>query len=175
MTADELLDLPDDGMRHELVAGRLTAVSPPGADHGVVSLEIAARLREHARATGAGVALGEIGFLVERNPDTVRAPDAAFIAKERYEALGPTSNYWPEPPAFAAEVVSPNDSFGEVEAKAFEWLDAGTSAVLVVDPKRRTATVYRARDDVRAYRADDEVDVGDAVPGWRFTLSQLFA
>lgn len=62
----------------------------------------------------------------------------------------------------------------EVESKAFAWLDAGTSAVLVLDPARRTAAVYRGRDDVRGYDRTDTVDLADAVPGWKLALPQLF-
>jgi Uma2 family endonuclease len=174
MTADELLSLPDDGMRHELVEGELTMMPPPGAEHGGVQALLMASLVAHARATGSGVALGEVGFILARNPDTVRAPDAAFIARDRYDALGPTRKYWPEAPALAAEVVSPNDTFTDVEAKAFEWLEAGAKAVLVIDPQRRAATVYRGRDNVRIHRGDEEIDLSDAVPEWRVKLPELF-
>jgi Uma2 family endonuclease len=175
MTAAELLVLPDDGMRHELVRGELITMPPAGVEHGVVSLATGAQLRAHARATGCGMGLAEVGFLIARDPDTVRAPDAAFIARERWEALGPTPKYWPEAPALAVEVVSPGDRFGEVQAKAFEWLDAGATAVLVLDPRRRTATVYRARDDVRVHAVGEELELDDAVPGWRPPVDDLFA
>jgi Uma2 family endonuclease len=112
--------------------------------------------------------------VIGRNPDTVRAPDAAFVTKQRYEALGPTDRFWPEAPAFSVEVLSPGDTTAEVQAKAFAWLDAGTKAVLVLDPATKTATVYRHRDNIRSYERTDVVDLADAVPGWRLSLRELF-
>jgi Uma2 family endonuclease len=175
MTADELWMLPDDGKRHELLAGRLTVMEPTGAEHGLVAGDVFGLLREHVRNLDLGIAFAaETGFVIGHNPDTVRAPDAAFVAKERYDAIGSTDRFWPEAPAFAAEVLSPGDTKAEVKSKAFDWLDAGTKAVLVVDPAKRTATVYRRRDDIRSYERTDVVDLADAVPGWRLSLRELF-
>lgn len=175
MTADELWMLPGDGKRHELLAGRLTVMEPTGAEHGLVAGDVFGLLREHVRSLDLGVAFAaETGFVIGRNPDTVRAPDAAFVTKQRYEALGSTDRFWPEAPAFAAEVLSPGDTKAGVESKAFAWLDAGTTAVLVVDPARRTATVYRRRDDIRSHERTDVVDLADAVPDWRLSLRELF-
>jgi Uma2 family endonuclease len=175
MTADELWKLPDDGMRRELVRGELREMMPPGFQHGRVAMRLGVLLDAHVRENGLGETVAaETGFFIERDPDTVRAPDAAFVSRERYGKLGPTKRYWPEAPDFAAEVVSPEDTFREVEEKALQWLDAGTKAVLVVDPARRTATVYRGRQDVRVFEGDQPIDLADAVPGWQPKLSELF-
>lgn len=175
MTADELLTVPDDSMRHELVAGEHRVMNPPGSDHGRVAFRLATLLGRHVEETGCGVGFAaETGFILGRDPDTVRAPDAAFVSRERYEALGATPKFWPEAPAFVAEVLSPSDSFTEVEEKALAWLDAGVKAVLVLDPQRRTATVYRARDNVVVHAGSEELDLSDAVPGWRVKASDLF-
>lgn len=176
MTADELLVLPDDGMRHELLEGELFTMMSPGAEHGAVAMTVGLLLGTHVRATVSGVVFAaETGFVLARDPDTVRAPDAAFVSRERYEAIGPTVKYWPEAPGFAAEVLSPSDSTSEVRSKALAWLDAGTKAVLIVDPARGTATVYRSRDDIRVYREDQPIDLADAVPGWIVTLAELLS
>jgi len=130
----------------------------------------------HARQTGAGVTVGaETGFVLARDPDTVRAPDAAFVKTDRARAVGRTEKYWPGPPDLAVEVVSPWDSFGEVETKALGWLDAGTTAVLVLESGQQSATVYRARGDVRSYSRDETVELGDAVPGWRLAVGDFFS
>jgi Uma2 family endonuclease len=174
-TAEELWSIPDDGMRHELVRGELRAMVPPGAEHGRVAATVAGLLFVHARETGAGVTFAaETGFLLTRDPDTVRAPDAAFVASEQAEAVGRTERYWPGAPDFALDVVSPTDTFAEVEAKALDWLAAGTKVVLVVDPARRTATAYRGQGDVRVHTGDATLDLDDAVPGWRVALPDLF-
>jgi Uma2 family endonuclease len=179
-TADELLRMPDDGMRHELVRGELRTMTPPGFEHGRVAATVGRLLGEHVHQTAGGVTVAaETGFVLAsgggRDTDTVRAPDAAFIRKERVEAVGDTEKYWPEAPSLAVEILSPNDSFHEVQEKALEWLAAGTVAVLVLDPDKRTATVYRGQGDAHVYGAEDTLDLSDAVPGFSVTVAELFA
>jgi len=118
-TAEELWSLPDDGMRRELVRGELRVMTSAGAEHGRVTATVGMLLGAQVRQTGSGVTFGaETGFVLAREPDTVRAPDGAFVSSERAEAVGRTVKYWPEAPDFAVEVVSPDDSFREVEEKA---------------------------------------------------------
>jgi Uma2 family endonuclease len=113
-------------------------------------------------------------FVLASDPDTVRAPDVAFVSRAHADAVGRTVKFWPSAPDFAVEVVSPGDSFGEVESRALDWLTAGTTAVLVLDPARRSATVYRTGGDVHVY-AGGELDLSDAVPGWRVAVVDFFA
>ncbi len=167
--------MPDDGMRHKLVRGELRTMTPPGAEHGRVAATVGMLLGVHARQTGSGVTFAaETGFVLARDPDTVRAPDAAFVARERVEAVGRTPKYWPEAPTLAVEVVSPEDSFREVEEKALEWLTAGAITVLVLDPPRRTATVYRGKGDAHVHSAEETLDLSDAVPGFSVVVAELF-
>jgi Uma2 family endonuclease len=174
-TVDGLWSLPDDGMRHELVDGELRVMEPSGFEHGRVASMVGALLAAYVRQTSAGVTLGaETGFILRRDPDTVRAPDAAFVAKARAGAAGPVVGFWPGAPDFAVEVVSPSESFAEVEAKALHWLEAGTTLVLVVDPARRSATTYRGRGEAQVHREHDTLDLSDGVPGRRVTVSELF-
>jgi Uma2 family endonuclease len=174
-SAEDLWNLPDDGMRHELVEGQLRTMTPAGAEHGRVSSAANVLLGVHARATGAGVTFGaETGFVLASDPDTVRAPDAAFVSKARADTVGRTVKFWPGPPDFAIEVVSPGDSFSEVESKALEWIAAGAAAILVLDPARRSATIYRTGGEVHAFTGG-ELDLGDAVPGWRVAVADFFA
>jgi Uma2 family endonuclease len=174
-TAEELWNLPDDGSRHELVEGELRVMVPHGAEHGRVAATVVGLLFAHVRETRAGVTFAaETGFLLARDPDTVRAPDAAFITRDRAETVGRTEEYWPGAPDFAAEVISPGDTFTDVEAKALGWLEAGTRLVLVLDPARRSATTYRGQGDVRIHRGAELLDLSDAVPEWRVTLADFF-
>lgn len=174
-TAEELWLLPDDGMRRELLEGQLRVMPPAGFEHGRVASTAGWLLSAHVRANGVGVTLAaETGFVLASDPDTVRAPDVAFVTRAHADAIGRTVRFWPGAPDFAVEVVSPGDSFGEVESKALGWLDAGAMASLVLDPARRSATVYRAGGDVRVY-TDGDLDLSDAVPGWRVAGADFFA
>jgi Uma2 family endonuclease len=176
ITADQLWRMPDDGMRRELVRGELRVMTPAGAEHGRVAMRVGRLLANHVDEHALGVALAaETGFVLGHDPDTVRAPDAAFVSKERADNVGRTARFWPGAPDFAAEVLSPGDSFTEVEEKALMWLGAGTRAVVVLDPERKTATVYRGKGEARAHTVQDTLDLSDAVPGWRVTVRELFA
>jgi len=165
MTADELFALPDDGMRHELVRGRLTTMVPPGHEHGRIAKRVGRLLDDHVEAGGLGETITtEVGF--QLGPNTVRAPDIAFIARSRSETVGVTKKYWPGAPDVAIEVVSPNDTYSDVHEKALEWLAAGCRLVLAVDPGPRTVTAYRSPADIRVHRGTDTVDATDVVAGW---------
>lgn len=176
-TAEELLKLPTgEGKRYELIEGRLRVMCAAGFEHGRIALTAGRLLGNHVQATRSGVTLGaETGFVLASDPDTVRAPDAAFVSQARVDAVGVTAGFWPGgAPDLAIEVVSPEDSRAYVRAKALSWLDGGASAVLVLDPRSRSATVYRPGGDVRTF-AGGTLELGDAVPGWRVAVADFFA
>jgi len=176
-TAEDLLELPmGEGKRYELVEGRLRVMCAAGFEHGRVASTAGRLLAVHVHATGSGVTLGaETGFILAREPDTVRAPDAAFVSHARVDAVGITPGFWPGgAPDLAIEVVSPDDSRPYVRSKALSWLDGGAIAVLVLDPRSQSATVYRAGEDIGTF-TDGELDLSDAVPGWRVAVADFFA
>src|SRR3954451_10041796 len=172
LTAEELLTGPDRG-RCELVEGVLREMNPAGAEHGVIALEIGVLLRDCRLAHGGLVFAAETGFLLARDTDTVRAPDAAYVTAARAQDAGPPAGDWPGAPGLAAEVVSPNDTYTEVHEKAFGWLRAGTLVVLVVDPAARHVTRYRSAEDVAVLSPGDTVDCAPAMPDFAPTADQL--
>jgi Uma2 family endonuclease len=175
MTAEELLRLPDDGLRHELIRGALTTMPPAGFGHGKVTSRADRSLGAYVAATGLGEVLtGEPGFQLTTNPDTVRAPDVAFVRAERLREGVPARGYFPGPPDLAVEVISPNDLYTEVDDKVAEWLEHGTRMVLVVNPRRRTVAVHRPDQPVRVLGEDKILDGGDVVPGWTIPVRDLF-
>lgn len=176
VTAEELLLLPRGQFRYELIAGELHTMSPAGHVHGRLIPMIASPLYVYVRQHKLGAVYGaETGFILARNPDTVRAPEVAFITAERVAAVGDEPGYWVGAPDLAVEVLSPGDSYGEVEAKVFDWLDGGARMVVVVNGKRQTVTVYRSRSDIRVLVGDESLDGGDVVPGWVLPLQSIFA
>ena len=175
MTAQELFEYSHEPYRQELVDGILYEMEPPGALHGWVASQIGDQLTRHVAHAGLGVVFtSEVGFHLRSDPDTVRGPDGSFVARARVEQSGIPAGYWPGPPDLAVEVVSPDDRRSEVEGKALDWLASGTRAVVVLDPPLRTATVYRARDDIRVLTADETLDLDDVVPGWSARVGALF-
>jgi Uma2 family endonuclease len=175
LTADDLLQMPDDGFRYELIDGELRKMAPAGSEHGRVVLKVTIPLGQFVEANDLGVVFAaETGFRLRADPDTVRAPDLAFVAKQRFEQVGNVPGYWPGAPDLAIEVLSPGDRFSEVEEKVFDWLDAGTRLVIVLDPRKRTATAYRSRASIRVYTDTETLDAGDVVPGWTFPVARAF-
>jgi Uma2 family endonuclease len=167
--------MPRGRWRRELVRGELRVMEPTGIEHGRIALIAGGVLLAHVRKTGSGVVLGaETGFVLASDPDTVRAPDAAFISQERFDRIGSTTKYWPEAPDFAIEVLSPGDRPGEVRKKLREWLAAGTIAVVVLDPAEQTATVHRNRREAWVHGSEDTLDLSDAVPDFHPTVAELF-
>ena len=175
VTADELLDMPDDGYRYELVRGELRKMAPAGARHSAIGMKVGTSLTIHVSDNDLGTVFGaDGGFLLERNPDTVRAPDVGFVRRERMEDVGLVDGYWPGPPDLAVEVISPNDLYTEVVEKVEEWLKAGTRMVVVVDPRRRVATVHRPGREVITLAEGDTLEGDDVVPGWRLAVGDIF-
>jgi Uma2 family endonuclease len=175
MTAEQLLKLPRGEFRYELVKGELRTMSPAGEEHGAVIMNLAAPLAMYIKANNLGVTYGaETGFKIARDPDTVLAPDIAFIRRERIEQVGIQKKFREGAPDLAVEVLSPGDTYEEVSAKVEEWLAAGALAVWVVSPKRRNVTVYRSMTDVETLGEADELDGGEVVPGFRCRVAEIF-
>ena len=175
VTAEELLRMPDDGFRYELVRGELRKMPPAGQTHGEYAMSIAASLASHVRAQGLGkVYAAETGFLIESDPDHVRAPDAAFVSSQRLRQIGESAGFARGAPDLAVEVISPNDRYTEVDEKVADWLEAGTLAVVIVNPRNRTVKVHRSRTDISVLEESDTLDVSEIVPGWRMPIRDIF-
>jgi Uma2 family endonuclease len=173
-TADELLRYPNDGYRYELVKGELKKMAPAGNEHGSLAALFTGLLITHVRAQKLGkVYAAETGFKLSSDPDTVRAPDVAFISQKRLDEVGPVQGYWPGAPDLAVEVVSPNDLYAEVSEKVAEWLHAGSKMVVVVNPRTKQVLVH-VPGDVNVLEGDDTLDGGEVVPGWQLPIKELF-
>ena len=174
-TAEQLLRMPEDGNRYELVEGVLIKMSPPGFEHGDVALTIGGLLWQHVRANKLGrVVAAETGFKLASDPDTVLAPDAAFIRQEEFERVGMTKKFWPGAPDLAVEVMSPDDTARKTDEKAKAWLAHGARMVWVVNPKRRTVSVYRPGAGVAVLTENDALDGLEVVPGFRCDVKEIF-
>lgn len=176
ITADELLQLPEDETQWcELIDGEIVPMAPPEGEHGVVGAQLTILLGAYVRAHRLGVVVAaETGFTISKNPDTVLAPDVAFIHRDRLQALGVPKAYFPEAPALVVEVLSPGDRTGKVAMKIRRWFAAGTALVWVVDPARRTVAVYHSPDDSRLLNEHETLTGEDVVPDFACTIAELF-
>jgi Uma2 family endonuclease len=180
LTAEEFARLVDPpGVRSELVRGRVVHMPPAKTDHGEVASEIGFHLRAFARMHGLGRVTGEGGYLLFRDPDTVRAPDTAFISSARLpEGRLRQAQYVDGAPDLAVEVVSPDDRDADVADKVADWLAAGAGRVWEVRPRTRTVTVHRRDGAPRTLGEGDTLsseDAAFAVEGFALPVETIFA
>ncbi len=149
----------------------------PGFRHGRIANRIAVSLSNHVEPNGLGfVVAPETGFLLRQGPDEVRGADVAFISTLRYEAASfSEEKHFPGAPDLAIEVVSPSDSYREVEEKVLAWLRAGALLVVVVDPKKEVFFVHRPGATPEILTADETLDASSAVAGWTFKVGDAFS
>lgn len=175
MTAEELLKLPDDGKRRELVQREVREMAPARVRHGRAAMRLASLLNRHVTAERLGVVLvAGTGFRISRNPDTVRAPDVSFVARERVPTGGPPEGYWELAPDLAVEVVSSNDTAAGVQSKVQMWLESGVRLVWVVYPGTRLVVAYRGLREISTFTAGDALGGGDVTPGFGCGVAEIF-
>jgi Uma2 family endonuclease len=175
LTAEDILKQADDGYRYELVKGIIRRMPPVGFEHGILSSKIGSNLDKHIKKYQLGyVCSAGTGFKISQNPDTVRAPDAAFVRQAAIDEQGIPKGYWEGAPDLAVEVISPSDTYTEVDEKVDEWLIAGCAMVWVVNPRRETVEVYRSPEDIAVLRGDDILDGGDVIEGFQCQVKELF-
>ena len=150
-------------------------MSPAGFEHGRITNRMAVRLGRFVEENSLGVvATADTGFQIAHDPDTVRAPDVAFVRAERVPAGG-VRGFFQGTPDIAVEVVSPGDRPSEVTAKSQAWLAAGCSVVWVVDPQTATVSIYSSRSEIAVLHSPDILDCRDLLPGFRLPVAEIFA
>lgn len=178
VTEDELLRMPDDGWRYELIEGELRRMPPAGYDHGRCTTNLSALLANHVRQHQLGdVLAAETGFTIARTPDgraTVRAADVTFVARGRVPADADTKKFLELAPDFVAETLSPSDTALEVEEKIAQWLTTGVRLALTINPASRSITLYRSLTEITRLTDTDELDLDPVVSGFRCRVAEIF-
>lgn len=180
MTADELLDMPENEVRYELVRGELVSRQWAGVRYAIASSNLLFSLGMHVRENKLGTTYpANTGFQIESNPDHVRAPSVAFVNSKRMKLVKRDfetyrERYFPGAPDLAVEVVIPSDTYFYIEDKVADWLNTGTRMVIVVNADLQTAAVYRSPTDAIVLTEADTLDGGDVVPGWSMPVSEIF-
>jgi Uma2 family endonuclease len=175
MTAEELMQLPDDDLRHELINGELVTMPLPKLPHGRSATRLGVPLAQFVLENELGeVYIGDIGYQLTSNPDTVLAPDVTFVSKERLEQTGDVEGYWQGPPDLAVEVFSLGYRPGKISERIARLFSFGTKQVWIVDLKHSTVAVYRSESDITTFSGSDYLEAQDLLPGFRLSLERIF-
>jgi Uma2 family endonuclease len=173
ITAGELLKMGDIG-RCELIYGELVRMSYASFDQGEIALRIGRLLGNFVEEHDLGVVLAVgTGFVLERDPDLVRAPDASFVRKDRVPKTA-WNKYFPGVPDLAVEVISPDDTRREIAEKVNMWLAHGTISCWVADPASMTIMIHRAGEKPLRLGTRDKITREPALPGLVIPVSRIF-
>jgi len=174
VTAEDVFENPPAG-RYELVRGEVIQMSPTGFEHGIISANAASAFHNFVKQRPLGIVVGaETGFILSRNPDTVRGADVAFISSERAARQKSIEKFFDGPPDLAVEVVSPTDRAADIEEKIRDYLQAGTRLLLVIYPRTKTIAVYRPGKDVQILTLEDALEGYDVLPGFSIPVREIF-
>lgn len=175
MTAEELLASPQYEKHCELVKGELIMMAPAGGGHGRITHRVVLRVGNFidAQKRGEGIA-AETGFLLSRDPDTVRAPDFAFIPSDRIPPGGIGPKFITVVPGLVIEVLSPGDSAMAVAEKIDDWAAFGVDEIWVVNPKLKTVTVHLPGKDPHTLRMGESLAPGGALTGLTLPVADIF-
>ncbi len=177
LTADDLLAMPDDGKKYELVRGELIEMPPPGFMHGVVTGRIARRFGNFVEEHGLDfIETSEVGIYTEQDPDTVRAPDYTLTSLARITTPLPQRGYvLGLVPDLVVEVVSPDYSVSAAEARAQMWLAAGVRLVVVAYIATQEIVTHDEDGTVRRFGMNDTLTCGPVLPGFACRVAEIFA
>ena len=175
MTADELFQLPKDEARGELIQGVFYPAMPAGGRHGKIEARLAWLLGNVVQPSGLGTVMtGDPGIVLERGPDTVRAPDVAYFTPERLPPDADDTGFLDVVPDLLVEVVSPDDRATEVRKKAEMWTSFGARLVWVVWPETMAIDVYRPEESVVTLGAEDTLTGQDVLPEFSCPVREIF-
>jgi Uma2 family endonuclease len=176
ITAEEFARMPDppDGSRQELVKGVIITMPPPGRRHGVCCLKIGRRIGAYVDENQLGTAASnDTGFLMERDPDTVRGPDISFWSRAKLPEV--PEGYIEVVPDLVVEVVSPSDHYARVQRKVNHYLEKGVRLIWVVDPEDRSVAVFRENVKTKILSENEVLSGEDVLPGFTCPVAELFA
>jgi Uma2 family endonuclease len=176
LTAEDLARMPDYEL-YELDRGRLVPLMLAGRPHGELTVRLTVRIHTFVETHDLGVVYSnDTGFIVERNPDTVRGPDIAFVGWDKYEPSdeSDTLPWGKQGPDLAVEVKSPSNTAAELNRKAEQYLNGGTRLVWLVNGQKKEVVVHAADRSVKVLRPGDVLDGEDVLPGFQLSLDELF-
>ncbi len=164
----ELEKLPEGN--YEVIDGEVVELAPTGFEHGEYEGELYTLLRNALKDRGY-VAVGEVGILISKEPLRIRSADVVYISKER--AGERPTGILEVPPELVIEIISPSNTYTEVEEKVMDYLRAGVERVLLIDPKLKRSTLFKkGRREAEIYSFEEELEL---LPGFKVRLSEVLS
>jgi Uma2 family endonuclease len=178
-TTEQLLALPEDGTDRWLIAGELRErpMTRRNRFHSRVNVRVGQLLRNwlDTQPEPRGQILGgEAGVILARDPDTTVGIDVTYISAETIQRQTEESTLIDGIPVLVVEILSPNDSMEEVEEKIDVYLTFNVPLVWIVNPHRRTVTVYQPGREPVLYTVRDDLPGEPHLPGFRIPVARLF-
>ncbi len=173
ITGEELAALGDIG-RTELIKGEIIYLMPTGHPHGFYEGNITGFLFAFVKKHKLGRVLpGEVGIYTQRRPDTVRGADVAFISHERFAQVQ-SKSFLDVCPELIVEVMSPDDTWSEVNDKLAEYFAVAAKLIWIVDPRKQRIHLYRSLTDLEVLSVQDTLTGGEVLPGFQVAVAELF-
>jgi Uma2 family endonuclease len=174
LTAEEYLQLPDDGRRTELRRGVVVTMTPPGFRHGEVCSRINRLIGNYVEEHGLGRTLtNDSGIITKRDPDTVRGADVSFYSYQRVPKGQSPIGYAGASPEIVFEVVSPTNTCHAITEKISEYGKAGVNVVCIADPQHKTANLHFLDLPTEKLQGNDELAFAE-LPGFSVPVSRIF-
>ena len=179
MTTEELLALPDDGVRRWLIDGELreSPMTYRNRFHSRIMISVGTELENWLRqqpAPRGEVLGGEAGVRLSRNPDTTVGIDVVYVSHEVMSKQTDESTLIEGVPTLVVEILSPNDTHQEGVEKRAKYRKAKVPLIWIIDPNDETVKVYRPKAKARSYNTDEELSGEPELPGFRVPVARLF-
>ena len=179
MTTEELLAIPEDGTDRWLIAGELR--ERPMTRRNRFHSRTMARvtrfldvwLDEQPEPRGQ-ILVGEAGVILGHDPDTTVGIDVTYISAEVMVRQTKDSTLIDGVPILVVEILSPRDTIEDINEKINAYLAASVSLIWIIDPYRRTVTVYQPDYEPKFFNIRDELSAEPHLPGFRIPVARFF-
>ena len=177
LTADEFMRLHGGETCVELFRGRVVRYPMPGGRHGYIISRVNAFLFNFVEANNLGRVFANDTFVkvrLKEATETLRGADVAYVSFAKMPPGDVPAGPLPVPPELVVEVRSPSDRIPQLTAKATEYLEAGVTVVIVIDPETESLAVFRENELPIRMHNSDKLTLPDALPGFTVEVSTFF-
>lgn len=172
-TDEELMSLPNDGRKYELIDGDLL-MSPVGATHGILCVRLVTLLTNFVQRRKLGQVFdSSTGFRL--SDEILLSPDVSFVSRARLAKIMVAPNkFLYGAPDLVVEVVSPSDRMPRIEAKLEKYFSHGTRLAWIVNMKLAAVAVREPSGEKLLRRTGETLTGGSVLPGFKCQLGKLF-